>query len=859
MNNDLRALTNQPTLVRVLGLAILLCLVIPLGSAQAAVNEWESVGPPGGTVLALSIDPQDPRIVYAGTDGGVFKTIDAGATWTMTGLAGVLAGAIASSPMYVRALRIDPSSTSRVYAALPRQGIFRSLDGGTSWTLLQPVLPALALAIDPSAPATLYAGADHGGGVFKTTDGGATWSASGLAARQVFCLVIDPTNPQTVYAGTDRGVFKTSDGASSWAATSLEQFTQGGLAIDPKNPSTVYAGVGGAVFKTKDGGAHWEPATAGYIGGYILALDIDPQNPQTLYVAGYEGGPFKTSDGGGHWEWKNNGFPVFSGGFYSVFAIAVDPSAPTTVYVGAQDDIYKSADGGARWAPLDAGHSHLVTGIALNPADASTLYISTFGAGVFKSADRGSHWSPANTGLPDLRLHTVEADPANPGTLYAAAHHDASVLKTEDGAGTWRAGTRFSGSPVVSVAIDSTTPTTLYAGTRNEGVFKSVNGGTSFFRSSSGLPTQTWLVPSLAIAAGLGTLYAGTDGGIFRSHDAGATWVPSGLVGYVASIATDPETPSTVYAAVNWELFKSTDSGQSWGSSSAGITYPKMFVGNTLTVDPESPRIVYAGTRQGVFRSADGGATWTAIPEGLSGYIVQSLAVDPESPNIIYAGTQGSVFQISLSPVIECLSPGWGNPGDTVTIEGRFFRSSQGISTVTFNGVAGQVVSWSDTQVQVQVPSGANTGPIVITVLGMPSVVSPSTGCQTLQPGATTATFTVLTIPVTIDIKPGSFPNSINLGSGGTVPVALFSTGTFDARTVDPLRVTLAGAPVALRGKGTPMASFQDVNGDGLLDLVVHVSTQALQLTWTDEVAELRGKTFAGQAVRGTDSIRVVP
>jgi len=114
-------------------------------------------------------------------------------------------------------------------------------------------------------------------------------------------------------------------------------------------------------------------------------------------------------------------------------------------------------------------------------------------------------------------------------------------------------------------------------------------------------------------------------------------------------------------------------------------------------------------------------------------------------------------------------------------------------------------------------------------------------------------------IPVTIDIKPGSFPNSVNLGSGGTVPVAVFSTVSFDATTVDPVSVTLASAPVKLKGKGTSMASFEDVNGDGRLDLVVHVETTALQLSETDTITVLEGQTFAGQAIRGTDSVRVVP
>ncbi len=114
-------------------------------------------------------------------------------------------------------------------------------------------------------------------------------------------------------------------------------------------------------------------------------------------------------------------------------------------------------------------------------------------------------------------------------------------------------------------------------------------------------------------------------------------------------------------------------------------------------------------------------------------------------------------------------------------------------------------------------------------------------------------------IPVTIDIKPGSDPNSINLGSGGTVPVAIFSTSAFDATTVDPMTVTLESAPVKLKGKGTPQASSEDVKGDGLLGLVVHVTTEALELSETDTEANLEGMTFDGIPIFGSDTVRVVP
>jgi hypothetical protein len=135
---------------------------------------------------------------------------------------------------------------------------------------------------------------------------------------------------------------------------------------------------------------------------------------------------------------------------------------------------------------------------------------------------------------------------------------------------------------------------------------------------------------------------------------------------------------------------------------------------------------------------------------------------------------------------------------------------------------------------------------------GAPVIVTVGGQETTLQPGESG-------LPVVIDIKPGTFPNSINLGSGGKVPVAILSTAGFGAITVDPTTVTLASAPVKLKGKGTPMASVEDVNGDGLDDLVVHVDTSTFVLSDTDQLAVLEGTTFGGQTVMGTDSIRVVP
>jgi hypothetical protein len=125
-----------------------------------------------------------------------------------------------------------------------------------------------------------------------------------------------------------------------------------------------------------------------------------------------------------------------------------------------------------------------------------------------------------------------------------------------------------------------------------------------------------------------------------------------------------------------------------------------------------------------------------------------------------------------------------------------------------------------------------------------------------------TVDFVRVTIPeiaVEIDVKPGSDANTINLGANGVVPVAILSSATFDASTVDPASVTLASAPVRLKGNGLPQASLQDVNGDGLPDLIVQVSTAALALSSSDTEAVLEGKTYDGTPIRGTGSVRIVP
>jgi VCBS repeat-containing protein len=155
------------------------------------------------------------------------------------------------------------------------------------------------------------------------------------------------------------------------------------------------------------------------------------------------------------------------------------------------------------------------------------------------------------------------------------------------------------------------------------------------------------------------------------------------------------------------------------------------------------------------------------------------------------------------------------------------------------------------------ISSGPTFTPDVVGAYTVQLVVTDALGASSAPD---TVQITATTLAVGIDIRPGESPNNINLGSGGVVQVAILSTNTFNApRDVDPVSVTLASASVRLRGNGTPTTTVRDVNGDGLDDLIVHINTEALQLSESETQATLDGKTFGGIPIRGTDSIRVVP
>jgi hypothetical protein len=276
------------------------------------------------------------------------------------------------------------------------------------------------LATDPLTPSTLYAGTlDRG--VLKSSDGTATWNATGLANSSVRALSVDPATPNILYGGTDQGVVKSSDGGTTWMATGLTGMAQT-LIIHPVTTTTLYVVLAGSgAFKSDNGGADW--TAFGPAETVVRALTLDHSTPTTLYAGG--DGIYRSVNGGTSWD------PIGLAGH----AVSALGSYGGAVYAVSQYGVFKSASGGA-WTPTERMPS--VTDLQTP----TTLYTGTI-SGMFKSVDDGANWMAVNTGLTDVLLAqgaSTEvgslAIDAVTMTLYAAT--ELGVFTSLDGAATWQ-------------------------------------------------------------------------------------------------------------------------------------------------------------------------------------------------------------------------------------------------------------------------------------------------------------------------------------------------------------------------------------------------------------------------------------
>ena len=465
----------------------------------------------------LAIDPADPRVIIAASMGStrLLESRDGGTTWTAKFIpVGGIFVALAFDPLSPSTL-VGDASLMPIGGAGPFHGLFKSGDGGTTWTELHagPALPDLpqdepsALLLSPFERGHYFAATLAGPGVVASQDGGTTWTAAnqGLAAATVSSVTADPFAPDTLYATLDAGIARSTDCGATWADASagltfdpvLGPGTIHQVTADPVTPGLLYAAgdasFGPGVFKSADGGTGWTGLAAFDFTADSIA--IDARHPLWLYAVGagacdaQHGGAClpasipraaASRDGGATWtEMTRIEVPRIPGKDSGAFAaVRLSPIHPQTVYaVGTLS--WKSGDGGRSWHRLPLPGPRVpgevsITDLAIDPRAPRTLYAAHVGGEVLRSPDAGDSFAPAGALPPRVVPIALAVEPsglfpgAAAGAVYAGT--SAGVFRSGDGGGTWqRLGAGLDLFRVLGLTINP--PATLYASTLGGGVF----------------------------------------------------------------------------------------------------------------------------------------------------------------------------------------------------------------------------------------------------------------------------------------------------------------------------------------------------------------------------------------------------
>jgi len=633
----------------------------PVAAALSAVATWTPVGPAGGTVNCLAGPPADPRLLYAGTSGGVYQTTDGGTTWI------ALARRIGQQPVYT--LAVDPLHPAVVYAGTATEGVWKSADRGASWTPMNAGLPGLTistLVIDPLHTSVLYAGLAVSGasGPYKSTNGGRTWklSDSGLGTGLtdvIQSLAIDPASPSTLYAArASNGIGKSTDGGATWRELTTPFTGVIRVAVRQRPGGTfVYAVTSTALqapalYRSGDGGAIWHsitPNALGLLGDYPLGFGPGG----LLYTQGA-----KSTDFGDHWTATT---PFGD----NASSLLVAPGAPATVYAASDRGIWKTVDGAASWAGASRGlHATSVRAVAVNPESGGVL-TGVVGHGIVrlrqsaKSLDPGS-WLPVYSEIPGF----LTFDPSRPSTVYAGLNGndrqgDNRIAKSTDGGLNWDL--LSLDDPCLELAditVDPTDSDVLYAAGLSRDThdclltpaltFKSTDAGATWKRLGLTASRRILVDPFSP-----GTLYAIGYlplSGLYRSTDAGATWHLAGAglgSGELRDLALDPEAPGRLFASTADGIYESLDGAHSWQQVN-----PDLKNADVLRVEPAAPHRLFAGvTGEGTFFSRNGGKGWSPLDDGhLPALFSGTLALDPTTPGRLYVGTEGAgLFRVDLA------------------------------------------------------------------------------------------------------------------------------------------------------------------------------------------------------------------
>jgi photosystem II stability/assembly factor-like uncharacterized protein len=690
---------------------------------------WRMIGPfRGGRTRAATGVPSQPNVFYVGqVNGGVWKSDDSGRTWTPI--------FDHESTQSIGAIAVAPSNPNIIYVAsgegLHRpdlsvgNGIYKSTDAGKTWTHLglRDGLQIPALAIDPRDPNRVFAavlghpyGPSEERGLFRSTDGGQTWQKAIYKDENTgaSAVEIDASNPDVIYAsmwearegpwednnevnGTGGGLFKSTDGGNTWHPLTNglpKDLAQIYVAIAPSDPRRVYATVAVAsgplaFYRSDDAGENWSKATddprpSGRIGGGDLAIPrVDSKNPDIVYSASTV--TMRSADGGKTWS----GFRGAPGGddYQNLW---INPNDPNIILLVSDQGALVTVNGGASWSSWYNQPTAQIYHVAVTPTFPYRVCGGQQESGSVCISSRGNdgaitirEWHPVGV----IEYGYVAPDPLDPDVIFGGGRSEVSKFH-------WSTGQVQNITPIplrsAKYRTDRTEPLmfspldphTLYFASNL--LFKTTDGGNTWqpissdlTRENPGVPASVGsLVPKgadkqrgviYALAPSfknINTLWAGTDDGlIWQTRDGGKKWndiTPKELTPWskVTQISASRFDDDSAYASVSRfrindqqpYIYRTHDGGKTWKLITTGL--PAFGPVDTVREDPVRKGLLFAGTENSVWVSFDDGDHWQSLQLNLPHTSMRDLWIHE---NDLIVATHGRSFWIldDIAPLRE--------------------------------------------------------------------------------------------------------------------------------------------------------------------------------------------------------------
>ena len=566
----------------------------------------------------------------------------------------------------VTSVAVNPSNTNIIYISSPGGGIWKTTNGGTSWTPLVDnnsiYMNVFNLAIAPSNTNTIYAAAT-GVGVIKSTDAGITWKRMAASNVSTKKILVHPTNSNKIYATSSSGIHESSNGGTSWTLR-LSSVSVEDIEFKPNDPNIMYSSGNSAstttIHRSTDGGITWNAITSGITNSGRTLLGVSPNNANVVYAVQANGNQFgrlyKSTDSGltftttviGDAAARTNYFGYISttaGGQATYdMAIAVNPSNVNDLSI-AGIIVWRSTDGGISftqqtvWSyPNTVGYNH--ADVHALEYVGTTLYSGSDG-GIYRTSYTAQNtWTDLSTGLGIRQLYRIASSITNANVMAGGAQDNGTVVRQSEGNFV-----DWLGADGMDVIIDPTNHLRMIGTSQYGTIYRTTNGGNSYRVLPS--PTRgNWITPLAWHPTSSTTAYGGWNA-VYKTINSGTNWTAiSPVTGNLNELAVAPSNDQYIYASLGTTLHRTANGGTTWTTYTAPATITDIAVKYN---DPTRVWITTTSTTQPVLLSTNAGATFTNISAGLPAIAGRSVVVDDFTTEGIYVGMNIGVYYRNLA------------------------------------------------------------------------------------------------------------------------------------------------------------------------------------------------------------------